>query len=53
MEHTMKTMLTMIASLLLASGCATVDLNGGSDHGFSQTGTPDILQQMADSSQGG
>lgn len=48
----MKSMMTMmIASLLLASGCATVDLNGGSDHGFSQT--PDILQQLAESSQGG
>jgi uncharacterized protein YceK len=42
----------MIASLLLASGCTTMDVTGGSDYGFSHNQDAGILQQLADNSQG-
>ena len=47
----MKTTL-MVASLLLAAGCATVDLNSEGGGSVAQTEQPDIMQHLADNSQG-
>jgi uncharacterized protein YceK len=49
----MKSMFTlMIASLLLASGCASVALSGDTGYTSGHTEDASFMQQLADSSQG-